>query len=256
MIKQYSWKHIGVASVLTIAVCVGFFLYSQWDITRFRESLEENTTQSPQILQTDQVTSTETHQQTTKSTTSESYSKNKEIKVGDYEVKDEKEADFYDFLDFIDQLEEEEVAKLIENLDLEEDEKKAIADLTQQESDVSEDIHPSNMIVDLMESGVASLADLIEVMEESKNVMPEDIQQKFEPVLHTLREMQQNGGSLIFHRPPGAGGNYMLVFINPSPGQYANIPLDKRDNLIHEIPSHDPDKESLFLHKGNSIIID
>lgn len=28
------------------------------------------------------------------------------------------------------------------------------------------------------------------------------------------------------------------------------------DNIVHEIPSHDPNKESLFLHKGNSIIID
>lgn len=252
---EFNWKYLGIVFGIAIVLCLGYLLYNQWDITRFQKSLEEDASQSPQILQNDKISSTETQQQTTKTTTSESYSKIKELELGYYEASDEKEVDFYDFLDYIDQLEVEEVAKLIENLDLEEDEKKAIADLAQQNSEITENIHPSNMIVDLMESGVASLADLIEVMEESKNVMSEDVQQRFLPVLNTLRAMQQNGGSLIFHRPSDTG-NYMLVFINPSPGQIANIPVDKRDNLIHEIPSQDPNKESLFLHKGNSIIIE
>ena len=111
------------------------------------------------------------------------------------------------------------------------------------------------MIVDFMESGVASLAGLIELMEETTTIMPEGVQERFASTLSTLRTMQVNGGGLIFHRPPENPDRWMLMWINPSPSQRSNIDLDA-ENVIHEIPSHDPNKESLFLHKGNSIIID
>lgn len=251
--KQFNWKHLGIALFLTIALCVGFMLYNQWDVTHFKKSLVEDTTQTPQKIQSKK--SPETPQKQTKLTPPESELKNNEIQVDENKNKNEKDADFYDFLDFLDKLEEEEVVKLIESLDLEEDEKKAIADLAEQESDTTENIHPSNMIVDLMESGVASLADLIELMEESSTVMSESVQQRFEPVLQTLRTMQKNGGGLIFHRPPADTSNFILVYINPSPSQQPQLDLDA-DNLLHEIPSDDPSKGSLFLHKGNSIIID
>lgn len=254
MIKQYSWKHLGIAFVLTIALCVGVFLYNQWDLTRFRKKLVEGTTHTSQKHQSEK--SGETPQQPTTLAPSEtSDSENNKIEETDNEEKDVEEATFYDFLDFLDELEEEEVVKLIESLDLEEDEKKTIAELIEQESESTKDIHPSNMIVDLMESGVASLAGLIELMEESTTVMPESVQERFEPVLQTLRTMQENGGGLIFHRPPSDTSNFILYFINPSPSQRQQLDLDA-DNLIHEIPSDDPSKGSLFLHKGNSIIID
>ena len=254
MIKQYSWKYLGTALVLTIALCVGFLLYNQWDLTRFRKSFVQETTQTSQEQQSEK--SGETPQQRTTLTTPErSNSENKKIDVSDNEEKDVEEATFYDFLDFLDELEAEEMAKLIESLDLEDDDKEAIAELAEQKSETAEDIHPSMMIGDMMESGVASLANLIELMEESSTLMSESVQERFEPVLQTLRTMQENGGGLIFHRPPADTDNFMLYFINPSPSQRQQLDYDV-NNVIYEIPSNDPSEPSLFLHKGNSIIID
>ena len=229
-----------------------FFFYNQWDLTRFRKSFVQRTTQTPQEQQSEK--SGETPQQLTTLTPSEtSDPENSGIEVADSEEKDVEEATFYDFLDFLGELEGKEMAKLIESLDLEDDEKEALADFAKQESEITENIHPSMMIVDMMESGVASLANLIELMEESKTVLPENVQERFEPVLQTLRTMQANGGALIFHRTAETD-NFMLFWINPSPSQRQRLNLDAA-NLIHEIPSDDPNKESLFLHKGNSIII-
>ena len=180
----------------------------------------------------------------------------KESEVSDNEDEDVKDANFYDLFDFLDELDEEEFAKLIESLDLEDEEKKALAELAEQKSETTEDVHPSSMIIDLMESGVASLAGLIELMEESTTLMPESMQERYSNTLGTLREMQVNGGGLIFHRPPDNSSGVMLIYINPSPSQRVPGFSITDDNVVHEIPSHDPNKESLFLHKGNSIIID
>ena len=252
--KQFNWKHVGIALVLTIALCVGFLLYNQWDLTRFRKSFIEKTTQTPQKQQSEQ--SGETPQQPTTLPPSEtSDPENNGIEEANNKEKDVEEATFYDFLDFLDELEAEEIEKLIESLDLEGDDKEAIAELAEQKSETAEDIHPSMMIGDMMESGVASLANLIELMEESSTLMSESVQERFEPVLQTLRTMQENGGGLIFHRPPADTDNFMLYFINPSPSQRQQLDYDV-NNVIYEIPSNDPSEPSLFLHKGNSIIID
>lgn len=268
MIKQYSWKHLAIACGLTIVLCVGIFLFNQWDVLRFKKSLGEYPDQNSQAQQAKKkipdkssqqestLTSSDTDESVDESTQQESNTENIESEVSDNQDEGVKDANFYDLLDFLDELNEEEFAKLIESLDLEEEEKKALTELTEPTSETTETVHPSSTIVDLMESGVASLAGLIELMEETTTLMPEAMLERYSKTLGTLREMQVNGGGLIFHRPPDNPDGWMLVFINPSPSQRGQGPSISDDNIIHEIPSHDPNKESLFLHKGNSIIID
>lgn len=267
MIKQYSWKHLCIASFLTIALCVGFLFYNKWDVSRFKKSLNEESAPILQKQETEKIvrdetsqhpttlTSSETDDRIEKSSFQESGLKNSETEVVDSEEKDGLTVSINDFLDFLDDLEVEEMATLIESLDWEDDEKEAFSELTEQESEITEDIQPSYRIIDMIESGVTSLADLIELMEETKTVLPENVQERFEPVLQTLQTMQANGGALIFHRLPADTDNFMLYWINPSPSQRQQLDLDAA-NLIHEIPSDDPSKPALFLHKGNSIIID
>ncbi len=268
MIKQYSWKHLAIACGLTIVLCVGIFLFNQWDVLRFKKSLGEYPDQNSQTQQTEKrkpdnspqtestLTSSETDENVEKTIPQASNTENKESEVSDNQDEDAKDANIYDLFDFLDELDDEEFAKLIESLDLEEEEKKVLTELAEQKTETPEDIHPSSMIVDLMESGVASLAGLIELMEESTTLMPEAMQERFSKTLGTLQEMQVNGGGLIFHRPPENPSGWTLIFINPSPSQRVpGLSIDD-DNVIHEIPSQDPNKESLFLHKGNSIIID
>ena len=268
MIKQYSWKHLAIACGLTIVLCVGIFLFNQWDVLRFKKSLGEYPDQNSQTQQVEKrkpdnptqqestLTSAETKENVGESVPQEANTENIENEVSDSEDEDVEDANFYDLLDFLDELDEEEFAKLIESLDLEEEEQKALTELAEPDSEPTETVHPSSMIVDLMESGVASLAGLIELMEETTTLMPEAMQERYSNTLGTLREMQVNGGGLIFHRPPENPDGWMLMWINPSPSQRGQGPSISDDNVIHEIPSHDPDKESLFLHKGNSIIID
>ena len=268
MIKQYSWKHLAMASILTIVLCVVIFLFNRWDVLRFKKPLGEYPDQNSQTQQTEKkkpdnplqqestLTSTKTEENVEKTNPQELNIDNKESEVSHNEDEDVKDANFYDLFDFLDELGEEEFAKLIESLDLEEEEKKALTELAEPNSETTEDVHPSSMIIDLMESGVASLAGLIELMEESTTLMPESMQERYSNTLSTLKEMQVNGGGLIFHRPPENPSGWMLMFINPSPSQRVPGLSITDDNIVHEIPSHDPNKESLFLHKGNSIIID
>ncbi len=265
MIKQISLKHLGIILGIAIVLSAGFWFFSQWNLNRFRKSIETDTTQTSEKKVTDEtsqqpttITPSEIDDDAEKSIPQETDDENNEKEVVDNPEKDVEDASFYDFLDFLDELDEEEFAKLIESLDLEDDEKEAIEEVAEKKSEIAEDIHPSSMIVNFMESGVASLADLIALMEEATTVMPESVQEKFKPVMQTLQAMQTNGGGLIFHRPP-EGSNFMLVFINPSPSeveQMKNRPTGRMENFIHEIPSVGPNNESLFLHKGNSIIID
>lgn len=264
MIKQYSWKHVALAIGLTIALCAGIFLYNQWDLSRFKKSLGDDTTQTLPEEQSDKTTPNETSQPISTQPESdegkeESNVEHEEKEVADSEEKDEEDASFYDFLNFLDELSAEEFANLLESLDLEDDEKEAIAELVDQESEIAEDVHPSSMIIDFMESGVASLAALIELMEETTTLMPEGVQERYASTLSTLHTMQVNGGGLIFHRPPENPDRWMLFWINPSPSQAEQRnrgPSYRMENMIHEIPSVGPNNESLFLHKGNSIIID
>ena len=267
MIKQYSWKHLAIACGLTIVLCVGIFLFNQWDVLRFKKTLGEYPDQNSKTQQTEKkkpdnpqqestLTSSETDENVEKSTQQKSNTENRESETSKNEDEDMKDANFYDLLDFLDELNEEEFAKLIESLDLEEEEKKAFTELSTPNAETTEDVHPSSTIVNLMESGVASLAGLIELMEETTTLMPGAMQERYSKTLGTLREMQVNGGGLIFHRPPENPDGWMLMWINPSPSQRGQGPSISDDNIVHEIPSHDPNKESLFLHKGNSIIID
>ena len=229
--------------------------HNKWDVSRFKEVLNEESAPIIQKQQTEKIVPSETVDTIGKTTHQDSAPENNEKVASETEDKNMQEADFYDFLDYLDELDTEEIAKLFENLDLEEDEKEALTELTEQETENTENIQPSMMIVEMMESGVASLADLIKLVEETKTVLLESVQERFEPVLQTLQTMQANGGALIFHRPPADTDNFMLYWINPSPSQRQQLDLDAA-NLIHEIPSDDPSKPSLFLHKGNSIIID
>ncbi len=270
MIKQYSWKHLGIASFLTIALCVGFLFYNKWDVSRFKKSLNEESAPIIQKQETKKIVRDKTLQQPTTLTPSEtdngverpileeSDSKNSETEVAANEEKDAEAVSFDDFLDFLDELEAEEMATLIESLDLEDDEKEAFSKLTEQESEIMEDIHPSYRIIDMIESGVASLASLIELMEESTTVLPESVQERFEPVLQTLRTMQANNGALIVHRPPENPSSPMLLFINPSPSsQSTRDSLGTKNNVLYTIENPgDLGKELLILDKGNSTIIE
>ncbi len=184
---KYDWKHLGVAVILTIALCVGILLYNRWDTQRFRESLGE-----PQIHTSKKDESLENlAEQTSPGTTtlpeaSEEVETSKQQKtkpeIVDKEAEGANDASFEDFLGFLDELEDEYLAILLENLNLTDAEKDAFTEILQQQSENTPEVHPSTMVVDMIESGVATLAGLIELMEASVSTMSESEQERFQDV--------------------------------------------------------------------------
>lgn len=191
---------------------------------------------------------------------------------------EDQEAAFDDFLSYLDELEQKEFDALLENLEIanvgekglnteteeESEELGAVVDQESEEQEEQEEVdddienaNPSRMVVDMIESGVASLDSLIYLMEESSEGMPEVVRDRFEPVLGTLRTMQENGGRVVVHRPSEDPSDWMLLFINPSRiSRSPRIPIRPRgDGRIEFVPVNPRDRY-IIIDERNSTIID
>lgn len=298
MIKIYTWKHLGIAAVLTVALCMGILSYSKWEVNRFTDSLEKvdpNTlNQHPRILnkpiekiqknpnlRTDTESLEESEIVDKEELNTESEEEFNETLVDDSlnetpEGLEDQEAAFDEFLTYLDELEQNEFDALLKNLDItdldeeginsetEEDSEDLVSAIDQesereeeQEADDIEDVNPSRIIVDMIESGVASLDNLIDLMEESSSVMPEVVRDRFEPVLGTLRIMQDNGGRVVVHRPSEDPSDWMLLFINPSRStRSTRSPIRSRGEGRVEFVPVNPRDRYIILDERNSTIID
>lgn len=192
---------------------------------------------------------------------------------------EDQEAAIDEFLSYLDELELKEFDAILENLDITDLEEESIdtenetesemltttidqvseqqAEREGQEDDDIEDVNPSRIVVDMIESGVASLDSLINLMEESSEVMPEVVRDRFEPVLGTLRTMQVNGGRVVVHRPSEDPSDWMLLFINPSrTSRSTRIPIRSRgDGRVEFVPVNPRDRY-IIIDERNSTIID
>ncbi len=299
MIKIYTWKHLGIAAILTIAFCMGILSYSKWEVNRFTNSLEKvdpNTlNQHPRIinkpidkiqknpkLRTDTESLEEVENVDKVELNTESEEEFNETLVDDSlnetpEDLEDQEAAFDEFLTYLDELEQNEFDAILENLDFTDIDEKSINSETEEESedlvtaidreseqqeeeqdeDDIEDVNPSRIIVDMIESGVASLDNLIDLMEESSVVMPEVVRDRFEPVLGTLRIMQDNGGRVVVHRPSEDPSDWMLLFINPSRStRSTRSPIRSRGEGRVEFVPVNPRDRYIILDERNSTIID
>ncbi len=189
---------------------------------------------------------------------------------------EDQEAAFDEFLAYLDELEQKEFDALLENLEIADVGEKGVNTETEEESeelgavvdqeseeeqeevdDDIEDVNPSRMVVDMIESGVASLDSLIYLMEESSESMPEVVRDRFEPVLGTLRIMQENGGRVVVHRPSQDPSDWMLLFINPSrTSRSPRFPIRSRgDGRVEFVPVNPRDRY-IIIDERNSTIID
>ncbi|RKU31785.1 hypothetical protein C6497_01130 [Candidatus Poribacteria bacterium] len=192
----------------------------------------------------------------------------------------DQEAAIDEFLAYLDELEQKEFDAILENLDFtnldqesnETENETESEDIgtgidqasaqqeeqdQQEEDDDIEDMNPSRMVVDMIESGVASLDSLIYLMEESSETMPEVVRDRFEPVLGTLRTMQVNGGRVVVHRPSEDPSDWMLLFINPNrTSRSTRFPIRSRgDGRVEFVPVNPRDRY-IIIDERNSTIID
>ncbi len=271
MIKKYNWKYFAVAATLTIMICVGVFLYNRWDIHRFNESLGKDSTQVLYKQESTEEVAEQTVSEMTfregANTLETSKQQKPELKTADKGVEDTKDASFEDFLGFLDELDDEELAALLASLDLTDAEKGAFGEILQQQSENTAKADPSSMVVEMIESGVATLAGLIDLMEASTSTMSESGQERFQPVLEQLQTLHANGGKLAVYRPPDNPSGWYLIYLN------MRRPLLEPDMIRRElesagiIPDEDIDKiidkvrknETEFfleLNDGNTTTID
>ena len=299
MKRIYTWKHLGIAAILTVVLCMGILSYSKWEVNRFTDSLEKvdptTLNQHPRILnkpiekiqknpnlRTDTESLEESEIVDKEELNTESEEEFNETVVDDSlnetpEDLEDQEAAFEEFLTYLDELEQNEFDALLENLDItdldeeiinsetEEDSEDLITAIDreseqqeeEQDEDDIEDVNPSRIIVDMIESGVASLDNLIDLMEESSAVMPEVVRDRFEPVLGTLRIMEDNGGRVVVHRPSEDPSDWMLLFINPSRSTRSmRFPIRSRDEGRVEFVPVNPRDRYIILDERNSTIID
>ncbi len=216
---KYDWKHFVIAAFLTIALCSGILLYNRWDVQRFEKSLGEA---GPHAVQNGEAIEKSAKQTSPRITTLPKVTKELETskkqetehEVNDKESEGTQDASFEDFLGFLDELDDEEFAALLASLDLTDAEKEAFADILQKQSGNTPKVHPSLMIIEMIESGVATLSQLIELMESSVNNMSESAQVKFQPVLEELRTLHANGGKVAIYRPPDNPSSWYLMYLD------------------------------------------
>ena len=140
MIKIYTWKHLGIAAVLTIALCMGILSYSKWEVNRFTNSLEKvdpnSLNQHPRILnkpidkiqknpnlRTDTDSLEESEIVDKEELNTDSGEEFNETLVDDSlnetpEDLEDQEAAFDEFLAYLDELEQNEFDAILENLDI------------------------------------------------------------------------------------------------------------------------------------------
>ena len=305
MIRIYTWKHLAIAVILTLAICTGILYFSEWNVNKFTNSLEKvdpnALNQHPRIsnrplekikkdpnLRTTTESMVESETDDFKESNTESVENPNDTLVEETlntteEGFEEQEAAIDDFLTYLDELEQKEFDELLENLDIidvddkgvntgNDEESEEIGALVDQESEeeeqeqeqeeqeVDDDIenaNPSRMVINMIESGVASLDSLIFLMEESSEGMPEEVRERFEPVLGTLRTMQENGGRVVVHRPSQDPSDWMLLFINSSrTSRFPRIPIRSRENGRVEFVPFNPRERNIIINERNSTIID
>ncbi|MCG9128308.1 hypothetical protein JT359_11965 [Candidatus Poribacteria bacterium] len=306
MIRIYTWKHLGIAFILTIGLCIGILSYSKWEVNRFNDSLEtvdpntlnqlprisnkpiEKIQKNPKLRAATNIID-ETEDIDLEEVNTNSDNVNNESLVDDVveenqELEDEETA-FSDFLAYLDELEQEEFDTLLANLeitDIDEEDLNTVTEngsenlstLITQESeeqeeqngqeddddDIEDDIenvNPNRLVLDLIDSGVVSLDSLISLMEESSADLPELTQDRFQPVLGTLRTMQENGGRVVVHRPTENPSDWRLLFINPvREFRTPRFPIGLRRNGRVEFVPLNPRDRYIILDDRNSTIID
>lgn len=297
MIRVYTWKHLAIAVILTFALCMGIMFFSKWDVNRFTNSLEEvdpnslnqhqrisnqpkdNPKDNPNLPNTaERIEEFETVDFEESNPESEEIV-NETLEDDSFnetpENLEDQEAAFDDFLAYLDELEQREFDVILENLDITGVDENGINTETKEESvdlvavvdqeseeqeetdDDIESVNPSRMVVDMIESGVASLDSLINLMEESSEGMAEVDRDRFEPVLGTLRTMQVNGGRVVVHRPSEDPSDWMLLFINPSrTSRSPRFPIRPRgDGRVEFVPVNPRDRY-IIIDERNSTIID
>ena len=301
MTRIYTWKHLAIAVILTIALCMGILSLSKWDVNRFTNSLgkvDPNSLNQHQRISNrtkdksnDNPIPTNTQERIEESVITDSADSDSdsdeivnETLADDFlnetpENLADQEAALDEFLAYLDEMEQKEFDAILENLDItdldeervntetEKETENLVTTIDQeseqeeegegQEDDDIEDVNPSRMVVDMIESGVVSLDSLIDLMEESSEVMPEIVQDRFGPVLGTLRTMQVNDGRVVVHRPSEDPSDWMLLFINPSHNfRSIRSPIRSRgDGRVEFVPVNPRDRY-IIIDERNSTIID
>lgn len=220
MDKGYRVRVIGGAIVLFLVICAGFFLYEQWARQRFDASMdarpgpsapEEMVRRDISVSPTSPVTTAETLE-----TPSEPESADTELPEADKV----EAASLQEFLALLDELDKAEVEALLEELTTDVADDSLADDASQAPSAEVSAESPRFMVMDLIESGVATLEVLVVLVEATLDLLPETEQEKYQGMLEKLQTLHATGGAVgVVPMPQGTKG---LVFFDKAPSTFLN----------------------------------
>ena len=230
MDKGYRVRVIGGAIVLFLVICAGFFLYEQWARQRFDASMgarpvppapEEMGRRDISVAPTSPVTTAETLE-----TSSEPESADTELPEA--ETDKVEEASFQEFLALLDELDKAEVEALLEELTTDVADDSLADDASQAPSAEVSAESPRFMVMDLIESGVATLEVLVVLVEATLDLLPETEQERYQGMLEKLQTLHATGGAVgVVPMPQGTKG---LIFFDKAPSTLNSLSGSTSEN--------------------------
>ncbi len=246
---QYTVKFIGGVLILTLVICTGIFLYARRTHQRFTESLS---TPPQKVVKTDIPVEQPSPVVTTISpqTAFEPDNAGTESAAVEYEETEKPdEASLEEFLALLDRLEIEELAEIAEVLDIKDADGNPLADLLQEPASDSSEVRPSVDVFELIESGVASLADLIDLMDAALEVVPEIRREAHQSLLESLRTLHATGGGVMVGSTP-SGGKFLLLMPPTLMSQISN--KNSKPVLMFDSPRSLPQEGTIMRVETHS----
>ena len=209
MYKMLNWKFVVRVAVVILAFCVGVFLYARWDVQRFTESLGEP---PPPVVPSqreavtekvpEQVSPTPALEITSVSGDLQTHEENSipltlDIETTDPEAKELSDAELDALLETFEQ---QALSTLREAVDAEDekfDDNTELVDAIEEQYGPSPEIDVVAEAMKRIDEGTTTLDNLIEMMEASSTIMPENMPEGTMSFLEMLRSAKSYGGLIV-----------------------------------------------------------
>lgn len=221
--KFFTWKFTVGAAVVIVALCVGIFLYAQWDVQRFTESLGEPPVPSKREVLTEksvgQVSPAAVSETTSISENPQQQGLDLVQPMLDAEIADSVElvvdpettdSDAQELLDaeldaLLEMFEQQALSTLREAVDIEDEEldNTELVEAIEEEYGPSPEVDVLSEMMEHIEEGTTTLDNLIEMVEASSTIMHENMPEGAISLLEMLRTAQANGGLIVTEFPDG-----------------------------------------------------
>lgn len=212
MHRIYNWKFTVGAAVVIVGLCVGIFLYARWDIQRFTESLSE-----PPVPSNREVLTEKSAERVSPAPVSEitSLSENPQQQEADLEQPtldaemtdpDAQELSDAELNALLEMFEQQVLSNLREAVDADDEEldNSELVDAIEEEYGHLPEVDVLAEVMERIDEGTTTLDSLIEMVEASSAIMPDNMPEGTMSLLEMLYRARASGGLISVGSMDGA----------------------------------------------------